>query len=89
MTKEIRSSVIPLVNLNNLSTPLLYNNENFNSADLLKAPSHLQSSIKKSVNFKDKIPIKKDIHNEELKIRTKKFEYSEDLEDVDQEKRES
>jgi hypothetical protein len=43
------------------------NNETYNAAALFSAPVNpLQNSMKKSVNFKDKIPLKK---SEEEKIK--------------------
>ncbi len=45
----------------------------------MAAQQSMQSSMRKSVNFKDKIPIKRD-DNDEQKKKTIKFDQSESLE---------
>lgn len=60
MTNREAKNFTPLVKLCEFSVPLHKYNENFNAATLFAAPvNSLQNSMKKSVNFKDKIPLKK------------------------------
>ena len=61
MTSHQAKSFTPLANLSEFSAPLHQNNEAFNVAALFGGSANqMQNSIKKSVNFKEKIPFKKD-----------------------------
>ena len=61
MTDHNAKNFTPLVKLSELSAPLHQNNNEFNAANLFRASiDPLQNSMKKSINFKDKIPLKKD-----------------------------
>ncbi len=78
MTSHQAKSFTPLAKLSQFLAPVHQNNEAFNVAALFGASANqMQNSIKKSVNFKEKIPFKKD--DEEKIKKIFKFEESEDL----------
>lgn len=78
MTSYQAKSFTPLAKLSEFSAPVHQNNEAFNVAALFGASANQrQNSIRKSVNFKEKIPFKKD--DEEKIKKIFKFGESEDM----------